>query len=210
MEPRKISETLLERSIFNRLVALKIGIRYRDSDINRCRARADIEKYLDGLTANYISGKGLLLVGPVGVGKTCSLIVLLMGILKRTAREQMVTYASDNKTEGTGVVGFPSILFATSNKIFNAVFRKDEVFLAALQNVKFLFIDDFGREYFSDYAWSSFEEMIDHRYSNKLCTFVTTNLTAQDLAGNEKLGRVVDRWRECCDMIQISGESMRK
>jgi len=210
LEPKKISETLLEKSISEKLDKLRIGNRYRNSDINKCRSRTDIEKYLENLSDNFSRGKGLLLVGPVGVGKTCSLIVLLKGILKRTARERVVTYTSDNKTEGTGQIGFASTLFATSNKIFNAVFRKDEVFLSALQNVQFLFIDDFGREYFSDFAWSSFEEMIDYRYSNKLCTFVTTNLTAKALAGNEKLGRVVDRWRECCDMIQISGESMRK
>ena len=209
MEQKKISETRLAELICERLVFLGIGQRYLQANIEKCRVQKEIREYLARLPENAIAGKGLIIVGPVGVGKTCTLIVLLRNILRSSATVEYAIYA-DGKRAPTGNILLTTSQFATSNKIFNAVFRKENQFLQELQTTAFLFIDDFGREYYTDYAFSTFEELIDYRYANKLPTFVTTNLTTSALRENNKFARVVDRWRECCDTIQIPGESMRE
>jgi len=204
-----ISPELLEKSISERVKCLGVGERYAGAELSRCRIQDALKKYLLDIEKNFKDGRGLLVAGPVGVGKTSALVVVLKVILKATAWRQGIRYFGEGETEYAGPVFFKSCAFTTSNKIFNAVFNKEYDFLDTLRTSEFLFIDDFGREHWTDYAFAAFEDLIDFRYANKKPMYITTNLPAKELLSNSKCLRVSDRWKECCEWLQITGDSMR-
>ena len=207
-EPSAISANILEKLISERLELLNIGTRYHDADIEKCRAKKQLVLYSKNLAENSLSGRGLLILGPVGVGKTCSLVVMLKTILSKYIKTETVI-GFDRERFTTGQFTYPPCRFATINQIFSAIFQKNNELIEQLTRTRFLFIDDFGRGYYHDFPFSAFEELIDFRYANKLPTYITSNQTAALLSEEPKYRRVVDRWRECCTTIQISGSSMR-
>lgn len=180
-----------------------------NADLSKCRANKELHKYFENVQEKVLQGKGLILSGPVGVGKTCSLVVIARELLKQSCREIKMMTHSEELTP-TGQYTFTTILFTSSNRLFRAIFNKDRDLIDYANECRCLIIDDFGREYYHDFPFSEFEEIIDYRYANLKPVYVSTNLSATALNENKNFQRVVDRWRECCDVIQISGKSMRK
>lgn len=182
-----------------------IGEKYLYADIEKCRVKDKIRMWFDNFTYNYNTGKGVLLTGPVGTGKTSTLVLMAIGII-RCKGYRFSGRGEDRQVAGASLKG----IFTSSNAIFSAIFRKKYEFIDNCKKVGSLFIDDFGREYYHDFPFSEFEEIIEYRYANQKPTFVSTNLTRETLTENENFQRVVDRWRECCYVWQIGGDSMRK
>lgn len=209
MAQQMISPELLEKSISEKIKLLGVGDRYADAELSRCRIEKEIKGYFQNLKDNFKNGKGLLIAGPVGVGKTSALIVILKNILKASSWRTGIRYWGEGETEYVGDVFFKTCAFSTSNQIFNGVFDKKWEFLENLRTVDFLFIDDFGREHFTEYAFTWFEDLIDFRYANKKPMYITTNLPTKELLKDSKFLRVSDRWKECCEWFQITGASMR-
>jgi len=188
---------------------MNIGARYHDASIEKCRAKEQLLVYSNDLSKNSLAGRGLLILGPVGVGKTCSLVVLLKTILVKYIKPETVI-GFDQERFNTGEFTYPPCQSSTINQIFSAIFQKNNELIERLTRTSFLFLDDFGRGYYHDFPFSAFEELIDFRYANKLPTYITSNQTAGSLSEEPKYRRVIDRWRECCTTIQITGSSMRK
>ena len=55
-----------------------------------------------------------------------------------------------------------------------------------------------------------FEEIIDYRYANYRPIILSSNMTKKQLNDEVKFARIIDRWRQCCFGVVLSGESMRK
>jgi len=70
----------------------------------------DIRKYFIDLEANVIEGKGLLFCGPVGVGKTCTLVVIIKMLMSRFIEKEYIS-GLDDVLFHTGYYKYPSCKF---------------------------------------------------------------------------------------------------
>lgn len=74
--------------------------------------------------------------------------------------------------------------------------------------VRYLFLDDLGTEAASDWAKEILYEVINHRYEEQLPTFITGNLTPQELSdriGDKFMSRII----EMCKTVKVQGEDWR-
>ena len=174
-----------------------IGERYWGATRGLLREPAEICAYLDDLSANVSAGRGLVLLGPVGVGKSAALALV--------ARE---AYAAKVRTWATTVTRLMShLLRGTEMRRHQS--RMGETVEEDPKVRPLLLLDEFGAAYESDYAMAAFEDYMGWRYDNKRATCVAANRTPDELRANTHYARMIDRWRETCQVVVIGGESMR-
>lgn len=135
-------------------------------------------------------GRGVLLFGPPGVGKThliCAAINSLLPIdfFYQSAPDLLCAI----KAEENG---------------FSAPIR-----LERAKNATILILDDLGAEKWSDKSRESLYRIINHRYGNKKTTLISSNEGPADLECAVGY-RVFSRLVEMCKFIQMSGEDFRK
>lgn len=139
--------------------------RFRQADVDHPQVRNWVRGYLTDPKAC----PGLLLLGPVGTGKSHT----AFGALRRVALEcakrcRRITYA------------------LTSHPEFNAAMRPqpDDRHLRTLedfQTVDLLVFDDLGAGKSSDWTEDTLYRLVDTRWARQLPTIVTTNLDANAL-----------------------------
>lgn len=153
-----------------------------------------------------LGGVGALICGPLGTGKTSVLSYLAFRIIRGLSVPG--EHFGDG---GYPQWSIPGIEFIPTGELFDVFFEKEKDRVLELRDSPILFLDDFGREYQTDYPLSKFENFIEYRYANLLLTFITTNIAPVDLAENPKWGRIVDRFRDkkWMDIIVIKGKSLR-
>ena len=182
-----------------------VGERYWDVTRERLREPEQIVAYLNGLGERAGKGEGLLLLGPVGVGKT--------GTLALIARE----------AEGK----LPAAWYTTVSRLISHLLRGTEMRREWVytddgygarsgrqedvdpKEWPLLLLDEFGAAYESEYAMAAFEDYLGYRYDRRLATCVAANLTLEAVRDNPHYARMVDRWRETCRVVVIGGESRR-
>ena len=148
-------------------------------------------RYVDNFDTFYKDGKGLLLLGGVGTGKTYIAC--------------MIANALIDKSYPVLVTNFARIL-----STLQGTFDKQN-YLDSLNRFKLLVIDDLGSERDTGYAKELVFSIIDSRYRAGLPMIITTNLTIQKLATESDLAdkRVYDRILERCYPVEVAGESRR-
>ena len=136
-------------------------------------------------------GKGLLLYGGVGTGKTYIACMIANALIDK---------------------GYPVLVtnFARVLSTLQGTFDKQE-YLDSLNQFKLLIIDDLGIERDTGYAKEQIFNIVDSRYRSGLPMIITTNLTMQKLATESDLAdkRVYDRILERCYPVEVVGESRR-
>lgn len=74
-----------------------------------------------------------------------------------------------------------------------------------------LVLDDFGQERATDFVLEELERVVDWRYRNQLPIAVSTNLTVKQMSDPGKYGeRAISRWAESCEMVQVGGGDYRR
>ena len=153
-------------------------------------------QYGQNITNAIREGKGLMLRGSVGTGKTTLAISIMRKAVEQGIRCLFVNNISLN------------------DKLLNLL-NSDRKELAnydrLLRTVPLLVIDDFGAE--SDRnnrSWvvEKMESIIGDRYDRMLPIIITTNLTKDEIKAryNE---RIYDRLRDTCDLLIFRGKSLR-
>ncbi len=153
-------------------------------------------------------GKGLLLTGTVGVGKTH----LAVGILQALIREK-------------GVQGlfcdYRELLKGIQESYNPRVSTTELQILGPVFEAEVLVLDELGAQKPTDWVWDTVALILNTRYNDKLTTLITTNYpnlpaaTRQDGARQDTLGdRITDRMRsrlfEMCVEVKISGDDFRE
>lgn len=163
---------------------------------------ADDEKnaHLSRLMRNYAANwdnvkaknMGLLIYGSVGTGKTFYAACIANALINRGERVKMTSFT------------------AISNELFGIENKQD--YLDKLTNYPLLIIDDFGVERRTDYILEQVETVINMRYEKRKPIIVTTNLSADEIAGTTdiRFRRAFDRMLEVCTLIEMNGESRRQ
>lgn len=137
---------------------------------------------------------GLLIMGKAGVGKTWVLTAIMNDVLENCFKwkEKMTTHVA---------------YYPTSYLLYQLRGQDRDAFNNAI-SVSWLFLDDFGSENITDFAREHFFTILDLRCQQKKPTFITTNLTMNEIG--QKYGeRFVSRLKEMCVPMVLEGPDKR-
>lgn len=155
------------------------------------KARLEVAGYTANLADEVTEGRGLLIGGAVGTGKTA-----ILGLIADAAYD-----AGINETE-----------FVYSFDLYAAFFRhnpeRDDERMRRWRQARLLLLDELGAAYTTDFSLSEFEGFVEHRHAACLATCVTTNVPLDKLK-KVVSARVYDRWRSTCTAIELAGGSKR-
>jgi DNA replication protein DnaC len=155
---------------------------------------------------------GLLLVGPMGVGKTH----LAVGVLKELIASKGIPCLFYDYRE----------LLKEIQNSYNASVQTTELeVLRPVFDAEVLVLDELGATKPTEWVWDTVSLILNTRYNNKRATIITTNLpdeaestglSKEQRAGRkETLGdRITERMRsrlhEMCRTVPMQGEDFRK
>jgi hypothetical protein len=163
------------------------GPRYDAPDAERVPIRELIDDYLADWPANLANGRGLLISGGVGVGKTMTLAYIALRLYE---------------------AGFRDVDCQFAPSLFDKLHR-DASMTQHFARIGLLMIDDLGVEYRGEWSMARFAELVEFRHSSLAPVIVTTNLSTDSLMHQPELGRIIDRWRQSCAALTLAGESQR-
>lgn len=139
------------------------------------------------------SGKGLLLHGTVGTGKTYYAACIANHVIDNGYRALMTNFARlTNQIQG--------------------MYEGKQQYIDDLNRYQLLILDDLGAERKSEFMQEMVFNIIDTRYRAGLPFIVTTNLTGDEItkAGDISYQRIYDRVLERCFPVEVSGGSRRR
>jgi DNA replication protein DnaC len=146
--------------------------------------------------------RGLLLAGPVGVGKTHLAVAILRGLTEKGASCLFYEYGS---------------LLKEIQDSYNPVSRTSEMnVLAPVYEAEVLVLDELGVSKPTEWVLDTMTHIIGRRYNDKKLTIFTTNYTdeRQGRAGETLQDRIGARLRsrlyEMCRTVLMEGEDYRR
>lgn len=179
---RWLLDTLLKRA--------GVPEKYRNGEWEKCSAAADLQPWVANLRNHAAAGRGLILTGPVGTGKSTT-----AGIVARTAIQTGLSVQWEY---------VPSLLDEMEDRgLKRAAFARQRF-------VDVLVLDDFGVANLQAWQIPLIDKIVEHRYGRHLSTIVTSNVPLSMMAGDEAISRFVDRWRERMTGVELVGASMRQ
>lgn len=165
---------------------------FANDDRSRPELSDAAQRYADQFQQHMRDGKGLLLYGPVGTGKTYLAACIANAVIEKGYRPLMTNFAS------------------VANKL-QSTWEKQE-YIDELCKYDLLILDDLGAERKSEFMQEMVWNIIDARYRAGGPVIVTTNLTPEELAQPADIGysRIYDRVLERCLAVKVDGRSRRR
>jgi len=180
-----------------------LGKRFMDRTFNTFNKTKENEPalkraydYAINFTDYEEKGKGLLLIGQVGTGKTH----LTAAIANYLMFEKAIPVKFGNVT---------ALLGEIKNSYSNEESASESELINVLSKVRLLIIDDLGKEKRTEWSNNIIYTIINNRYENYKPTIVTTNLSIKELE-NQIGDASVSRLIEMCDGIKMDGLDYRK
>jgi DNA replication protein DnaC len=174
-------------------------------------ARLTAKKFIEGYPLET-GGRGLLITGSIGVGKTH----LAVGILQALVAER-------------GAKGlfydYRDLLKQVQNSYNSKVAATELEILAPVFDAEVLVLDELGASKPTDWVWDTVAHILNTRYNDRRTTIITTNYAnAAPLASEggtramvreETLGdrigeRMRSRLQEMCVLVEMQGEDFRQ
>lgn len=152
-----------------------------------------MRRYVENFGELRQAGKGLLLYGEVGTGKTYAACEVANALIDK---------------------GYPVLVtnFARLTNLIQAKFEGRQEYIDSLSNFALIVIDDLGAERNSEFMKEMIFNIVDARYRAGLPMLVTTNLTIEEIKkpGDTASSRIYDRVIERCFPIEVAGNSRRR
>lgn len=138
-------------------------------------------------------GKGLLLYGPVGTGKSYYAACIANRVIEQGYSAKMTN-------------------FATLTNDLGGMSEGKNRYIQELSGYALLIIDDLGAERKSEYMQELIFNIIDSRCRSGKPMIITTNLTGDEIKNPDNTGyaRIYDRLLGCCFPQEIAGRSRRR
>lgn len=180
----------------------KVG--FPDNELAKCNFDMDdganpalseiAKRYVKNFDRIYDEGKGLLMYGGVGGGKSFMAACIANALIDKGKSCMMTNFAR------------------IANEL-SENFNKRQSYLDNLNRFSLLIIDDLAAERDTEYMGEIVQEVIDSRYRSGKPLIVTTNLTGEELNHSDGIRRkrVVSRLLEMCFFFQVDiGKDRRR
>jgi len=165
---------------------------FANDDGKNPRMTAAMQNYVKHFAEFQKQGKGLLLFGSVGTGKTFHAACIANALID---------------------TGVPCLVtnFARIANTVQGLFEGRQEYFDSLNRFPLLVIDDLAAERKTEWMLETVFNVIDSRYRAKLPLIVTTNLTREELMNPEDITyqRIFSRLFEMCTPIEIAGADRR-
>ena len=163
-----------------------------DDMSNRTLTHA-MQQYVANFEEFKAQGKGLLLYGSVGSGKTFAACEVANALIDK---------------------GHP-VLVTNFAKLINTLeeqFKSRQTYIDSLNKFSLLVIDDLDAERDTEYMQENVYNIIDARYRAGLPMIITTNLTGAKLKNPDNISkeRIYSRLLERCHPIEVTGADRRR
>ena len=168
---------------------------FANDDMKNEKLSNAMKRYVYKFAEFKAQGKGLLLYGPVGTGKTYYASCIANALIDEGRSAYMTNFARlTNKLQG--------------------MFEGKQEFIDSLNEYDLLVIDDLGieRKTESGYMQELVYNIVDSRYRAGLPMIVTTNLLPDEIKNtqDERYQRIYDRIIERCFPVEVTGKSRRR
>lgn len=170
-----------------------INWNFSQDDLNTPRLSEAMRRYADGFAEFRETGKGLLLYGTNGTGKTFYASCIANALIDSGYRCLVTNFARlSNQLQG--------------------MFEGKQEFIDSLSTYSLLVLDDLGAERQSEYMQEQVFNIVNARYCSGLPFIVTTNLTIEEISKPQDSGRarIYNRILERCYPIEVNGIDRRK
>lgn len=165
---------------------------FSNDDLSNEKITKAAQRYVENFSELRKNGKGLLLYGDTGTGKTYAACEIANALIDK---------------------GYPVLVtnFARILNTLQGTFEKQE-YIDGFNRYQLLVIDDLGIERDTAYAKEQVFNIIDSRYRSGLPMIITTNLSMEKIKNPEDIEnrRIYDRILERCFPIAVSGSSRRR
>lgn len=151
-------------------------------------------KYVEKFEQLKKEGKGLLMYGPVGTGKTFMSACIANALI--------------DKGYSCLVTNFSRIVSSLEEVKFNG----QQKYLDKLNENSLIVIDDLGAERNTEYMAEKVFDIVDARSRSGKPLIVTTNLTGEEIknAADIRKQRIYSRLLEMCYMVNVKGTDRRR
>jgi DNA replication protein DnaC len=165
---------------------------FANDDLANERITKAMQRYVDNFAELRKIGKGLLLYGSIGTGKTYAACEVANALIDK---------------------GYP-VYVTNFSRVLNTLqgtFDKQE-YIDELNRYQLLILDDLGIERETAFAKEQVFNVIDARYRAGLPVIITTNLAIDNIKSPDNIGdsRIYDRILERCFPIEVTGQSRRR
>ena len=165
---------------------------FANDDMKLPKLTNTMKKYVENFAELKQQGKGLLLFGTVGTGKTFAAACVANALIDK---------------------GYPCLVtnFARIANTVQGTFEK-QAYYDSLNQYSLLVLDDLAAERKTDYMQEIVYNVIDSRYRAGLPLIVTTNLTNDELKHPADIinQRTFSRLFEMCIPIEVAGKDRRR
>lgn len=193
---REHEEFLLKCEQYRRLGFADESMRewtFANDDMQNPTLTRAIQNYVANFDTLKAEGKGLLLYGSVGSGKTFAACEAANALIDK---------------------GHPVLVtnFAKLVNILQEQFNTRQTYIDSLNKFSLLVIDDLAAERDTEYMLENVYNIIDARYRAKLPMIITTNLTGAELKNPDNVSkqRIYSRLLERCFPIEVNTKDRRK
>lgn len=150
-------------------------------------------KYVENFAEMKRKGKGLLLYGTVGTGKTFISACIANALIEK---------------------GHPCLVtnFARLTNTISGMYEGKQEYIDGLDRFDLIVIDDLASERDTEFMGEIVQNIIDARYRTGKPLIVTTNLTSDDLKHPTEIRkqRIYSRLFEMCVPVEVKGKDRRK
>jgi DNA replication protein DnaC len=154
-----------------------------------------MKKYVSAFETVLQTGESLLLIGPVGTGKTHLGMAVLMELIRKPLYLRFELLRKR-------YISLPQFLTELKSS-----FREER--LREMAECEFLVIDDLGIETLDEWGRDKVFTLINNRYQEKLPTIFISDLSPQELV-NKLDERILSRLHEMARGVRIGGEDRRR